>query len=72
MFMTLEDETGFHNLVIRVQLLDEQREAVLGGRLLLAHGRLQNVSGVIHIVVERLRDVSEWLGALPTHSRDFQ
>ena len=72
MFMTLEDETGFHNLVIRVQLLDEQREAVLGGRLLLARGRLQNVSGVIHIVVERFRDVSEWLGALPTHSRDFQ
>ena len=71
LFMTLEDETGCHNLIIWPGVLETQREAVLGSSLLIVSGELQKVEGVTHIVARRLRDVSPWLGGLKTGSRDF-
>ncbi len=61
-FMTLEDETGVANLIVWPKIFARFRAAVLGGRLVQARGRLQRqgVSPylVIHIVVQRLDDLS--------------
>jgi error-prone DNA polymerase len=70
-FVTLEDETGSVNLVVWPRMLEAQREAVLGARLMLVHGRLQAADGVIHVVAGRIEDRSGLLGALPVASRDF-
>jgi hypothetical protein len=35
-------------------------------------GELQSEMNVIHVIVEKVRDYSHWLGKLSTPSRDFR
>jgi error-prone DNA polymerase len=70
-FVTLEDETGYLNLVVWERLAQQARRALLGARLLGVYGVVQKESGVLHVIAERLFDHSELLGKLVTHSRDF-
>jgi DNA polymerase III alpha subunit len=71
-FATLEDETGYMNLVIWSRIADVHRKVLLGARLLGVVGRLQCAGDVRHIVVDRLEDRSALLGALSAPSRDFR
>ncbi len=63
-FITLEDETGIANLIVWPAVFARCRRAVLGGRLIVAEGRLQKQGPVIHVVVDRLVDRSDLLGRL--------
>jgi error-prone DNA polymerase len=38
---------------------------------MVVSGELQNAEGVIHVVAQRVRDCSGWLGSLNVSSRDF-
>ena len=58
MFMTLEDETGIANLIVRPDLFDRQRRVVLGARLMACRGRVQRVGDVVHLVAAELFDRS--------------
>lgn len=71
-FVTLEDETGYINLVVWQVLAERQRGVLLGSRLLGVAGEIQRESGVTHVVVTRMRDYSALLGGLSIRSRDFQ
>jgi error-prone DNA polymerase len=67
-FMTLEDETGTANLVVRPDLFARFRAVVLGGRLVIARGTLQ-IQGqtphrVVHVVASALEDASRLLDGL--------
>jgi error-prone DNA polymerase len=70
-FVTLEDETGQINLVVRPQIIERQRRELLTSRLLGAYGTWQSQSGVQHLIVGRLVDLTPMLGELETSSRDF-
>jgi error-prone DNA polymerase len=70
-FLSLEDETGIVNVVVWPKLLERYRKAVLGGRILRVHGRLQNVDGVCHLIAERIDCLDGWLAELDSRSRDF-
>ena len=70
-FVTLEDETGQANLIIRPAVWKRWRRAALGATLLLAHGGLQRQGQIIHVLVTKLEDLSDRLNALVTQSRDF-
>jgi error-prone DNA polymerase len=70
-FVTLEDETGYLNLVVWERLADRDRRALLGARLLGVVGVVQKESGVLHVIADELIDHSELLGDLVTRSRDF-
>ena len=70
--MTLEDETGFVNLVVWPAVAERDRRAVLGGSLLVASGHVQRTEGVTHLVAERFEDRSGLLGELRISSRDFR
>jgi len=70
-FVTLEDETGVSNLIIRPDVWRKFRQAALGATILLAHGRLQREGLVIHVLVSRLENLSEQLDELASQSRDF-
>ncbi|TKT82909.1 error-prone DNA polymerase [Aquamicrobium sp. LC103] len=63
-FMTLEDETGIANAIVWKKVFERHRPIVLGARLVRVIGRLQSASGVIHIVAERIEDLSPRLGEL--------
>jgi len=70
-FVTLEDETGVANLIIRPTIWQRYRQAAHGATILLAHGRLQRQGPVIHVLATRLEDLSPRLGELGSQSRDF-
>ena len=70
-FMTLEDETGFVNVVLWKRVFDDHAVLARTASLLGVSGTLQSEAGVVHIVADEL-----WLPALPlapptAGSRDF-
>jgi len=71
-FVTLEDETGYVNLIVWTSVAAEQREALLESRLLEVHGRLQREGDVQHVIARRLTDLSALLGELTVVSRNFR
>jgi error-prone DNA polymerase len=70
-FVTLEDETGSVNVIVWRHVRERQRPALLRSRLLAVAGQWQSQEGVNHLVARRLVDVTPWLGAVATSSRDF-
>jgi error-prone DNA polymerase len=70
-FVTLEDETGQANLIIRPGVWNRYRQAAHGATLLLAYGRLQREQGIIHVLVTRLENLSHRLSELGSQSRNF-
>lgn len=63
-FLTLEDETGVANIIVWPKFFERYRRIILGGRLLRVYGKLQSQSGVIHIVANRIEDMTSHLEAL--------
>ena len=78
MFMTIEDETGIANLIIRPRVYEQVRSIVRHATTLLAEGTVEHRSGVTHLIVRRITDLSEELRqmAMGDHiaqqSRDFR
>jgi len=70
-FMTLEDETGTVNLIVRPQVWKRFRRVANQARALIATGLLQRQDGVIHVIVDRLQDLTTQLPNLGHVSRDF-
>ncbi len=71
MFLSIEDETGVSNVIVWNRVQEEQRREILASQLVIVGGRLQNQDGVVHVVAEKVRDYSHWLGDLQVPSRDF-
>ena len=82
-FMTLEDETGIANIVVWPKVFERFRPVVMGARLVEVTGRVQREGAVIHVVADRLADLSPLLrglwdpgkteaGELRVVSRDFR
>lgn len=70
-FVTMEDETGPINVILRPELVEKQRRETLAARLLGVYGQLESRHGVTHLVAKRLVDLTPLLGRLATRSRDF-
>jgi error-prone DNA polymerase len=71
-FVTLEDETGVANLVIRPEIWDRYYTIARRSSAWIAQGVLESKESVIHLVVNRLEDLSTTLGKLAATSRDFR
>ncbi len=52
LFMTLEDESGFANLVVWEKVFKEYRTMILTNWLLGVTGKLQVADGVVHVIAE--------------------
>jgi DNA polymerase III alpha subunit len=70
-FVTMEDETGYVNLIVWNSVAVAQRAALLESRLLEVHGKLQREGDVQHVIAEKLIDLSALLGDLTVASRNF-
>lgn len=70
-FVTLEDETGFINLVVWESVAERQRRVLLNATLLRVRGELQKQDGVLHVIARQLEDRSAMLSNLQSRSRDF-
>ncbi|TDJ38957.1 MAG: error-prone DNA polymerase, partial [Gammaproteobacteria bacterium] len=63
-FVTLEDETGYMNLIVWKQVAERHRAALLNAKLMGVRGEVQIEGKVIHVVAKQLIDHSEMLGGL--------
>jgi error-prone DNA polymerase len=71
-FMTLEDETGIANIVVWPKTFEKYRPVVLGGRFIAVTGKIQNESGVIHVVADKLEDRTAMLATLTEDGADLE
>ena len=53
-FITLEDETGQTNLIVKPAVFARTRATVLGARMIGVEGRVQRQGAVVHVLAERL------------------
>ena len=70
-FLTLEDETGISNIIIRPDLYATERLIVLESSFLLVEGVLQNQDGVTSIRAERMSKLSGMPDEAAIDSHDF-
>lgn len=63
-FLTLEDETATANVVVWKQVYETFRKAVIAGRLLRVTGRIERDGPVVHLIAERIEDMSPLLSTL--------
>ena len=69
-FLTLEDETGIANVIVRPDLFSEQKRAIVGEPYLLVEGTLQIQEGVTSVKAERVIGLSR--GGPEPQSHDFR
>jgi error-prone DNA polymerase len=70
-FVTIEDETGVANLIIRMDVWEKYHRVARTASAFIASGRLQNQQGVIHVLVSRLENLNDAINGLRSASRDF-
>ena len=70
-FMTIEDESAVANVIVWPKLFERARPVVLGARYVAVRGRLQQESGVIHVVADELEDLTFLLARLAEHGADI-
>ncbi|WP_372772184.1 error-prone DNA polymerase [Mangrovibacterium sp.] len=70
LFITIEDESGFANLVVWAKTFEQYRKVILQSRLLMVEGKLQIEGEVIHVVVGACFNMNELMN-LKVESRDF-
>ncbi len=70
--MTLEDETGTTNLIVRPEVWRRFRRVASQARALIVTGLLQSQDSVVHLIVDRMEDLTERLPNLGQVSRDFR
>ncbi len=63
-FMTIEDETGFANLVVFENLFEIYRKEILQSRLIMVQGKLQVEGEVIHVIVQSCHNFTALLRRL--------
>jgi error-prone DNA polymerase len=71
-FVTLEDESGTANLIVRPEVWERYHRAASTATALLAHGRLERHGPVIHVLAGKLEDLTEVSARLTSRSRDFR
>ncbi len=71
MFITIEDETGVANLIVWPSVFERQRRVILAAGMVACHGRVQREGAVIHVVTDRLEDLSTLLRGIGTPARDI-
>jgi error-prone DNA polymerase len=67
-FLTLEDETGISNVIIRPDLFDRHRMTVVRQPFLIVDGVLQHQDGVLSVRAERVEGMS---GGASVDAHDF-
>jgi error-prone DNA polymerase len=67
-FLTLEDETGMAQAIVRPDLFREQRAVIVGSPGLVVEGILQKTDGTLSVKAERFWSLKEFRG---TPSHDF-
>jgi len=66
-FLSLEDETGIANVIVRPTLFEHHRLALVSEPFLLIDGTLQQQDGVVSVRAERVEPLPPLTHAVPSH-----
>ena len=72
MFMTIEDETGRLDLIVRPDVYERFRDAAVYARAVVTRGRVERRGNVVHLLSRWFEDMERLAGDLPSLSRDFR
>jgi error-prone DNA polymerase len=61
LFITIEDETGFSNIVVWEKVFEKHRKEIIQARLLMVEGKLQIEGEVIHVIAHKCYNLSSLL-----------
>ncbi|MFC3694879.1 error-prone DNA polymerase [Chenggangzhangella methanolivorans] len=64
MFITLEDESGVANLVVWPNVFEKNRRTILSAGMIAVYGRVQREGEVVHLVAQRLTNLSAELASV--------
>jgi error-prone DNA polymerase len=70
-FITLEDETGTTNLIIRPALFDAHQTITMRSAIILAEGKLERIGEVVYIDVDRLQSLDQLLVERPQSAAPY-
>ncbi|HEY9730636.1 MAG TPA: error-prone DNA polymerase [Drouetiella sp.] len=70
-FLTLEDETGMSNVIIKPRVFDEYRRTILSSNYLSVTGKLQSEQGVINVIAEEVELLPRLPGDPHIPARNF-
>ena len=68
-FVTLEDETGQANLIVKADVWEKYYQVARTAKAFIAHGRLQKQQGIIHVLVTKLENMEI---TIRLQSRDYR
>jgi error-prone DNA polymerase len=68
-FLTLEDETGYANVIVMPHVYEKYRQAVLEPKFIRVSGTVQNQDGIVHLKAEHVEALS--VSAAQMTSHDF-
>jgi len=71
-FVTLEDETGFANLIVRPEVWERWHHVARRAQGMMAYGTLQKKDQVIHVLAEKLVDLATLPASAAPAPRDFR
>jgi error-prone DNA polymerase len=71
MFITLEDETGIVNVVVWPKVFEQFRRAVMAASMIAVRGHVQREGEVVHLVAQKLVDLSAELATVGAATRPF-
>ncbi len=69
LFVTLEDETGWVNVIVRPELLEAERRILLGASLIGIYGQIARQGDIVHLHAKRVVDRSAARPALHPQPR---
>ncbi len=71
-FVTIEDESGFINLIVWPDLVQDFEGILINSKILGVRGKVQKDGMVVHVVAQSLCDHSSMVQSLNASSRDFK
>jgi error-prone DNA polymerase len=71
-FVTIEDETGSGNVVVRPRIFDQSRSAVCTAPLVIVRGKVEREGEVTHVVARDIRPLVEAAAGIRAEARSFR
>ncbi|HZU33607.1 MAG TPA: error-prone DNA polymerase, partial [Candidatus Angelobacter sp.] len=68
-FLTMEDETGYSNVIVMPQVYEKYRQAVLQPRFIRVSGTVQNQDGIVHLRANQVEPLM--ISAVEIESHEF-
>ena len=67
-FMTLEDETGLTNVIVRPGVFKRYKYVILDEPVIAIYGELEDEDGAVHVMAERIMSLGEsYIETPPSH-----